>query len=88
MINNQESGIFLPQNRDYVSSKELVKEIALLNNHKVIFTSIFNPLIKLLNKNTYVNKVFGNLTIDKELSKYKDNYNIYSFKESIRETEG
>ncbi len=88
MINNQESGIFLPQNRDYVSSKELVKEIALLNNHKIIFTSIFNPLIKLFNMNTYVNKVFGNLTIDKELSKYKDNYNTYSFKESIRETEG
>ena len=87
MINNQESGIFLPQNEEYVSSKDLVKEIALLNNHKIIFTPIFNPLIKLFNKNTYINKVFGNLTIDKELSNYKDNYNIYSFRESVKLTE-
>ena len=87
MIDNEESGIYLPQNREYVSSVEMIKEIAKIHNHKIWFTGIFNPFIKLFNKQTYINKVFGNLTIDKELSKYKEDYNKYSFKESIQLTE-
>ncbi|NCC70370.1 NAD-dependent epimerase/dehydratase family protein, partial [bacterium] len=87
MIDNKESGIFLPQNEQYVSSKELIQEIARLNNHKIHFTRIFNPIVKLLNKQVYVNKVFGNLVIDKELSRYKGNYCKYSLLQSIKETE-
>lgn len=87
MIDNEESGIYLPQNRDYVSSVEMIKEIAKIHNHTIWFTGIFNPFIKLFNKQTYINKVFGNLTIDKELSKYKEDYNKYSFEESIQLTE-
>ena len=74
MIDNEETGIFLPQNEEYVSSKELIKEIAKIHHHKIWFTGLFNPIIKLFNKQVYVNKVFGNLMIDKELSNYKDNY--------------
>ena len=87
MIDNEESGIYLPQNREYVSSAEMIKEIAKIHNHKIWFTGIFNPFIKLFNKQTYINKVFGNLTIDKELSRYKEDYNKYSFEESIQLTE-
>lgn len=88
MIDNEERGIFLPQNSEYVSSTELIKEIARLNKHRIWFIGIFNPLIKLFNKQVYINKVFGNLTIDKKLSKYKCEYNIYSLKQSIEMTEG
>lgn len=87
MIDNEERGIFLPQNSEYVSSYELIKEIAKINNHRIWFTGIFNPFIKMFNKQVYVNKVFGNLMIDKELSKYKNDYNIYSLKQSIEMTE-
>ncbi len=87
MIDNEERGIFLPQNDDYVSSRELVKEIAKLHHHKIWFTGLFNPVLKLFNKQVYVNKVFGNLMIDKELSKYKEFYCKYSFEESIKITE-
>lgn len=87
MIDNNESGIFLPQNDEFVSSYDLVKIIAAMNNHRIWFTGLFNPLIKMCNKQVYINKVFGNLTIDKELSKYKDNYNIYMLEESVRLTE-
>lgn len=87
MIDNNESGIFLPQNEEYVSSVELIKEIAKIHNHRIWFAGVFNPVLKLLNKQVYVNKVFGNLTIDKELSSYKDNYSRYSLIESIKETE-
>ncbi len=87
MIDNEEHGIFLPQNNEYVSSYGLIKEIATLNNHKICFTGIFNPVIKLFNKQAYINKVFGNLTIDKTLSKYKEDYCKYSFEESVKITE-
>ena len=87
MIDNEERGIFLPQNKEYVSSYELIKIISQINNHKIWFTGLFNPFIRLLNKQVYINKVFGNLTIDKELSRYKDNYNIYTLEESVRLTE-
>lgn len=87
IIDNDERGIFLPQNEEYVCSADLIREISQLNHHKIWFTGIFNPFIKLFNKQTYVNKVFGNLTIDKELSRYKEDYNKYSFEESIQLTE-
>lgn len=87
MIDNEERGIFLPQNEDYVSSYELIKIISQINNHKIWFTGLFNPFIRLFNKQVYINKVFGNLTIDKELSRYKDSYNIYTLEESVRLTE-
>lgn len=87
MIDNEERGVFLPQNEEYVSSKHLIEEIAKLNNRKILFIGLFNPIIKLFNKQVFINKVFGNMTIDKELSQYKHNYQKYSFKESIQLTE-
>ena len=87
MIDNEEHGIFLPQNKDYVCTVDLIKEIASLHHHKIFFIGVFNPFIKLFNKQVYINKVFGNMIIDKELSYYKQDYNKYSFKESIRLTE-
>lgn len=87
MIDNEESGIFLPQNEEYVSSKEMVQEIAKIYHHRIWFTGIFNPILKLLNRQVYVNKVFGNLVIDKNLSQYKESYCPSSFEESIRMTE-
>ena len=88
MIDNKESGVFLPQNEEYVSSRELVRLVSSISGHKVMFTGVFNPILKLMSKNTYVNKVFGNLTINKSLSQYKQKYCRYSFEESIRLTEG
>lgn len=87
MIDNEECGVFLPQNKEYVSTVNLIKEISKIHNHKILFIGLFNPFIKLFNKQVYINKVFGNMIIDKELSKYKVDYNRYSFEESIQLTE-
>lgn len=83
MIDNEEKGIFLPQNNEYVCTVDLIKKIADLSNHKVYFVALFNPIIKLFNKQKYINKVFGNMIIDKKLSEYKEEYCIYSFEKSI-----
>ena len=87
MIDNEEQGVFLPQNKEYVSSVNLVKEISRVHRHKIMCTGLFNPILKMMNKRVYVNKVFGNLMIDQELSNYKEDYNKYSFEESIKMTE-
>lgn len=87
MIDNEERGIFLPQNEEYVCSVELVREISKLHKHVIWFIGICNPILKMLNKQIYVNKVFGNLTIDKQLSNYKEQYCKHSFEESIKITE-
>ena len=87
MIDNEEQGIFHPQNQEYVSSCDLVKEIANVYDHKIYFISMLNPLLCLLKREKYINKLFGNLTIEKSLSKYKLDYCKYQFEESIRVTE-
>ena len=89
MIDNNEHGIFYPQNREYVSTAELVKTIAELKDKKMIMLPWFNPLLKALSKKvTTFNKLFGDLVYDKSMSAYNDwSYCVNDFEESIRKTE-
>lgn len=88
MIDNQESGLYFPQNKEYVNTSELVKTIAEVHGHKIKMTKVFNPLIKRVFWIGIVNKVFGNLVYEKSMSKYdKMDYQIRTFKESIKLTE-
>lgn len=87
MIQNDESGIFLPQNEEYVCTSSLVKMISEINNHPMHLTKIFNPVLNRLQTVSVINKLFGNLVIDKNVSKYKQAYCIVDFETSIRETE-
>lgn len=89
MIENNEHGIFYPQNREYVSTAELVKTIAKISGKKVITVSVFNPILRgLANRVTTFNKLFGDLVYDREMSDYRDfAYCVNDFEESIRKTE-
>lgn len=87
MIENEEDGVFLPQNDEYTCTSEMVKEIARVHHHKILFTRLFNPIIRLMKKETHINKMFGNLTIEKTISAYKESYCIYSLSRSIQLTE-
>ncbi len=89
MIDNNEHGIFYPQNREYVSTAELVKTIAELKDKKMIMLPWINPLLKALSKKvTTFNKLFGDLVYDKSMSAYNDwSYCVNDFEESIRKTE-
>ena len=89
MIDNNEHGIFYPQNREYVSTAELVKTIAELKGKKVIMLPWFDPLLKVLSKKvTIFNKLFGDLVYDKSMSAYNGwSYCVNDFEESIRKTE-
>lgn len=75
------SGIFFPQNKDYVSTSDMVKTIARLHGKKRIFVSFFNPIIKIIPTKIF-KKVFGNLTYEKI-----DVIDKFDFVESIRLSE-
>ncbi len=87
VIERGESGVFFPQNKEYVCTYELVGEIAASQGKKVYLISVFNPIIKLLFGLDTVKKVFGNLVYDQEMSHYDFDYQVTDFEESIRLTE-
>lgn len=89
MIDNEEKGIFWPQNKEYSNTSELVKEIAGVHGKKVILVSGLEWVFKLLSPMVkIINKVFGNVKYDQIISEYPEEYCKYDIKESIRLTEG
>lgn len=88
MIDHEETGLYFPQNKEYVKTSELVKTISEVHGKKIIMTKVFNPVLRLMFGIGIVNKVFGNLVYEKSMSDYdKANYRIRDFKESIELTE-
>lgn len=88
MIVNNESGIFYPQNSEYVGTSELVMLVAEAHGKKIRLTRMFNGLLKLMgNFIGTVNKAFGNLVYEKSMSEYKENYRIRDLKEAVRVAE-
>lgn len=86
LIDNSSNGLFLPQNKEYVKTSEMVKLIAEAHGKEIIMIKLFNPLLRILNV-SIVNKVFGDLTYNKDLSEYEDDYKVYDFRESVFITE-
>jgi nucleoside-diphosphate-sugar epimerase len=88
IIDNEEGGLFFPQNRDYVKTSEMVRLIAEVHGKKIRLTKAFNPVLKLMGlKVQLINKVFGDLVYDQKISEYKGNYRMRDLHESIRATE-
>lgn len=88
IIDNNDWGKFYPQNKEYVKTSEMVRVISEVHNKKIFQTKLFNPIIRPLTKINLVNKVFGNLAYDMELSDYQNDFRIRNFKETIKNTEG
>ncbi len=88
IIANEESGVFFPQNREYTNTSRMVQMIAAANGKKLHLVHGFGWAVKFLGLFTkLVKKAFGNLTYDKEMSVYKDDYCKYILAQSIEETE-
>lgn len=88
MVENEEQGLFFPQNNEYVKTSEMVQLIAKVHDKKVKLMKIFNPFFNLfLGKVNVINKVFGNLVYEKSISTYYQNYQIRDLKSSIEVTE-
>lgn len=87
IIDLELSGLFCPQNSEYVNTSKLVEAIAEVHGKKIYFTKTFNPIIKFFFHLDTVKKVFGNLVYEKEMSRYTFEYQINNFEETIRLTE-
>ncbi|WP_423408386.1 NAD-dependent epimerase/dehydratase family protein [Heyndrickxia sp. MSNUG] len=88
LIDNFDSGVFFPQNKDFVKTSNMVNLIAKAHGKKIWETKLINPIIYyLLRRMATVTKVFGDLVYDKGISTYKDDYYVIDFTKSIKVTE-
>lgn len=88
VVDNQESGLFFPQNSEYVRTKDIVRLISEAHGRQIRFTKLFNPVLNLIGRiDGPVNKAFGSLVYDKAMSEYKENYRTSNFIQSIKATE-
>ena len=88
MIENEEQGTFWPQNEEYSNTSELVKMIANAHGKKIALVKGFGWMLKIMSHVTgLVNKAFGNLSYEKEMSNYKVEYRLKDLKDSVEETE-
>lgn len=89
LIDHEAQGIFIPQNRELVSTADLVKQIAAVHGKKIWISPIFNWLIRPLTKHSrFFQKAFADDSCSLAISEYFHNdYCVVSFEESIERTE-
>ena len=89
MIENEESGTFWPQNKEYSNTSELVQMIAAQHGKRIVMIEGCTYPLKIMGLATgIVDKAFGNLAYDQKLSEYRENYRIAELRRSIMLTEG
>lgn len=88
VIDDVADGIFCPQNNEYVNTSDMVNRIAHANGKGILMIKGFTWALKILAHVTgIVDKAFGSLCYDFELSKYDRDYCVKDLQESINETE-
>ena len=88
MIDNEEHGVFFPQNAEYVRTSEMVRLIADAHGKRVRLTRLVNPILLLMGcRISTFKKIFGNFVYDQRISEYKADYRIRDLRESIELTE-
>nr|WIF88105.1 NAD-dependent epimerase/dehydratase family protein [Acholeplasma laidlawii] len=84
LIDEEAQGTYFPQNSDYMSTSQIVRDTAKFIGKKMWFTRIFNPIIYLTRGFvSVVNKMFSDFYYDKEISESITHSNAISFRESI-----
>jgi len=88
IIENGDDGIFCPQNNEYTNTSEMVNLIAHANGRGILMVKGFSWALKLLSHVTpMVDKAFGSLCYDREISAYPQDYCVKTLEESVLETE-
>ncbi len=86
LVNTGNSGLYFPQNKEYVCVTDMAKEIAKAHNKKLFFIKWMTPLMKITHYKN-LNTRFANLTYNKNISTVDFEYCIVDFKTSITMTE-
>lgn len=89
LIQNKESGIFHPQDPQYITTSVMVREIAKVNDKTIYLSKLVGKLLKvIIGRKIVYQKVFGDLYYAEELSSYQDNsYQKYNLEQAIAITE-
>lgn len=88
IILNSISGTIHPQNNQYVSTINMMKEISHHKNNKIYFFKGLDSFIRIISiNNSFLNKIFGDLAYDDTMNNLNLKYNVFSFEESIKITE-
>ena len=88
LIDDEAEGVFCPQNDEYVNTSDMVNLIAHANGKGIVLIGGFTWSLKLLRSVIgIVDKAFGSLCYDFELSRYTRDYCVKDLQESILETE-
>lgn len=83
-IEREWEGIICPQNKEIVSTSELVRLLGEQKGKKIILVPGFSWILKLCSHFTgYVNKIFGSLEYVRELDAVETRYCRYSLQESL-----
>ena len=86
VIDNEERGVFWPQNREYVDTCEVVRLVAQKAGHRVWITRVLNLFVVLgALVVPRLNKLFGSLIYETVASEYKQQYQIVRLQESIEQ---
>lgn len=82
IIDNRRSGIYCPQDPEYVCTSKMVRDIADMTGHKIVFIPFSRELIEAIPL-SIIKKVFGNL--------YYENFDVcdqfYTYRQSLMRTE-
>lgn len=92
MIDNEESGVFFPQNGEYSVTSDLVKMIANAKGHRLVMIPGFGWAVKLMMKTPgkiggLAEKAFGDSCYELGMSRYEEDYRVVNLSESIKKTE-
>ena len=77
LIDEQADGLFIPQNKEYVCTSKMVREVARDMGKKVRLWKILNPAIRFLARYTMLGeKAFGNLYYDLQSGEQREGYQV------------
>ena len=93
MIDEEETGVFFPQNGEYTNTSDMVQMIADVKGHRIVMLPGMNQAVRLMSKvpgkiGQLAEKAFGDLAYDMSMSEYHRNYRVNSLRKSIELTEG
>jgi UDP-glucose 4-epimerase len=84
VIENEERGVFWPQNREYVDTCELMRIMAEVYKKKIYFLKGLSWLVRMSSHFIVaISKMFGCQTYEKKMSEYREQYQIVGLQESI-----
>ena len=84
IIDNRKTGIFFPQNKEYVSTRDVIVEYRKQTGKSTLLLPFPDFLVSLMSGIDVFNKAFGTKIYDKKISEFDLEYNVVDFKTSIK----